>query len=329
MINQGCLNKLAADIAYAWDLHIKYSNNELMVQTSGEDGKAVCYLCLDPEDDAQPLRRDCACRGTDAGYVHLSCLAGYAATKSKQAHDMYQFIQPWRECPGCHQYYQNELAIDIATEFVSFVRGQYPHDTRRQVETLYLKLYSLTKILNRLQPVQKREARVTANVILSLIDRMKTEVSLLLLRYSQMETYAYNAHGRIAIDEGTEESARRAVVHFEKYLKVCKAIGHDEGIANAKRNIAVARSMYDDGNNNEELMKVSQKLYELRVAESGKGNVLTIDVGREYAVCLQKANRGDEARELLTKFLATSKQVLGPHHNKTKDIESTLQRANR
>jgi hypothetical protein len=82
MINQGCLNKLAADIAYAWDLHIKYSNNELMVQTSGDDGKAVCFLCLDPEDDAdQPLRRDCACRGTDAGFVHLSCLAGYAAAK--------------------------------------------------------------------------------------------------------------------------------------------------------------------------------------------------------------------------------------------------------
>ena len=50
------------------------------------DGESVCYLCLD--DDGQPLRRDCACRGTDAGFVHLSCLAGYAATKSKQASDM-------------------------------------------------------------------------------------------------------------------------------------------------------------------------------------------------------------------------------------------------
>ena len=38
------------------------------------DGESVCYLCLDGDldDDGRPLRRDCACRGTDAGFVHLS-----------------------------------------------------------------------------------------------------------------------------------------------------------------------------------------------------------------------------------------------------------------
>jgi hypothetical protein len=81
------------------------------------DGVAVCYLCLDVGDDEadQPLRRDCACRGTDAGFVHLSCLTEYAAAKSKQARDMNSFIEPWRVCPGCHQEYQNEFAIDILT----------------------------------------------------------------------------------------------------------------------------------------------------------------------------------------------------------------------
>jgi hypothetical protein len=108
--------------------------------------EAVCYLCLDGEVDMsnQPLRRDCACRGTDAGFVYLSCLAGYAETKSVQATSMIEFIQPWRECPSCHQYYQNELRIDIASEFVSFVRRQYPcGDTLRQVEALNVKLYAV------------------------------------------------------------------------------------------------------------------------------------------------------------------------------------------
>jgi hypothetical protein len=44
---------------------------------ASDDGEAVCYLCLDggvDESSGQPLRRDCACRGTDAGFVHLSCL---------------------------------------------------------------------------------------------------------------------------------------------------------------------------------------------------------------------------------------------------------------
>ena len=81
-----------------------------------------------------------------------------------------------------------------------------------------------------LQPVQKREAGVTANVLLSLVDRMKREVSPLSKRYSQFEANTLGVHGRIALkEERTEESARRAVVHFEKQLEVYKAIGDDEG----------------------------------------------------------------------------------------------------
>ena len=103
--------------------------------TSG-DKVAVCYLCLDGglDDADQPLRRDCACRGTDSGFVHLACLTNYAESKSKQAcRDMIEFVNPWVACPHCHQEYQNELRIDIATKFISFVRRQYPDDTQKQV----------------------------------------------------------------------------------------------------------------------------------------------------------------------------------------------------
>jgi hypothetical protein len=215
---------------------------------SGE-GEAVCYLCLDVDggaDEADPLRRDCACCGTDAGFVHLSCLTNYAETKSKQSLDMNQFSDLWANCPSCHQEYQNELSIDIATNLVSFVRRQYPDDTQRQVESLSLKLCAFSSMLNRLQPVQKREAGITANVLLSLIDRMKNE-SPLTRQCSQIEADAYSTHGCIALDEGTEKSARRAVVHFKMDLKVCKAIGFADGIVNAKRNIAVAKSKYEGG----------------------------------------------------------------------------------
>ena len=43
-----------------------------IIMTSNDDGEAVCYLCLDGgvDDAGQPLRRDCACRGSDAGFVH-------------------------------------------------------------------------------------------------------------------------------------------------------------------------------------------------------------------------------------------------------------------
>jgi tetratricopeptide (TPR) repeat protein len=139
-----------------------------------------------------------------------------------------------------------------------------------------------------------------------------------------MKADAYNAHGRIAFAEGTKESARRAVVHFQQYLKVCKAIGNDEGIAVAKKNLALAKSKYEGENSNKEVMKASQELYKIRLAELGEGNEVSILAGKNYAIALRQANRREEARDLLTKLLAKSKQVFGLHHNITKEIESVL-----
>jgi hypothetical protein len=121
------------------------------------------------------------------------------------------------------------------------------------------------------------------------------------------------------------------VTHFENQLEVCEAIGIAEGIAAAKAGLAYAKSKYEGGrNNNEELLRASQDLYEeKRVAQIGEGGEYTIEAGKFYAINLRKANCGDEARELLTKLLATSKQVLGPHHNTTKDVESELESLNR
>jgi hypothetical protein len=181
-------------------------------------------------------------------------------------------------------------------------------------------------MIDRLQPVQKKEAGVTANVLLSLIDRMKNDASS--PRYSEMEAYAYHTHGRIALDEGSEESARRAVVHFRLCLEVNEEIGNAESIATAKINIADAKSKYEGGNNNEELLKATQELYEIRVAKYGEEHYYTIDAGKNYAVALQIADRWEEARELLKKLLATSKQVLGPHHNTTKSVDNALKQIN-
>jgi hypothetical protein len=298
---------------------------------ASDDGEAVCYLCLGTGADeaGQPLRRDCACRGTDAGFVHLSCLTNYAATKSKgwDGRDTNEFVNPWDTCPSCYQEYQNELGIDIASEFVSFVRRQYPHNTQSQVEALHVKKCALMKMVRGLQPVKKREAGVTTNVLLSLIDRMKTEEITLSLRYSQFEAEAHNTLGHIALDERTKESARRAEAYFEKYLELSESMINesfgDEFITCAKKNIALAKSRYECGGNDEELL-MSQELYELRVSKYGEENEYTIGAGQSYAVNLQKANRRGEARDLLIKLLSTSKQVFGPDHNTTKGIGLAL-----
>jgi hypothetical protein len=124
---------------------------------------------------------------------------------------MKEFIKPWRECPSCRHYYQNELRIDIATEFVSFIRGKYSDDVELELKALWGKLCALMAMYDRLQPVQRSEAVDAANGILSLIDQMKVNSSPLSRNYFQLEANAYNTLGRIALNEGTEESAREAL----------------------------------------------------------------------------------------------------------------------
>ena len=250
------------------------------------DGEVVCYLCLDT--GSEPLRRDCACRGTDAGFVHLSCLAKYASSKSERLDgcDAYEFTNPWTACLNCHQSYQNELRIDIANEFVLFVRGKYPDDTHRQVEALYVNMRALMTM--RKIPANRRKAGVTANVMIALIDRMKNDAPTLLRRYSRFKSNAYNALGIIGIEEGTEESARRAVVHFEKSLKVNESICDVDGIAAVLFHIADAKSRFDGGNHEEGLLMKSQELYESRISRKGEANVDTINAGRNYARSLQR-----------------------------------------
>ena len=111
---------------------------------------------------------------------------------------------------------------------------------------------------------------------------------------------------------------------FFTYNPAKKAIGDAVCIATTKNNLALAKSKYEGGNNNEELMKASQELYKIRVAELGEESEYTIIAGKNYAIRLQKSNRQEEARELLMKLLATSKQVFGSDHDITKSVESML-----
>jgi len=92
----------------------------------------------------------------------------------------------------------------------------------------------------------------------------------------------------------------------------------------AQANIAGAKSKYEGTGSNEVVLKASQELYALRVAELGEEHEHTIKSGKNYAIELQDATREADARELLTKLLATSKQVLGPHHKTTKEVEAAL-----
>jgi len=108
----------------------------------------------------------------------------------------------------------------------------------------------------------------------------------------------------------------RALTHFEKCLEVNEAIGCADGIATVKANVAFAKLKYEGINNNEELLESSRELYELRIAELGEEDHLTILAGTNYAFASRMQTVGMSVIEVAS----TSKQVLGPHHCTTKEV---------
>ena len=63
---------------------------------SGEE-EVVCYSCQECGADVlcHLPQNACTCLGFDAGYVHLFCLAKYAADKSRQEQYLDEFERLW------------------------------------------------------------------------------------------------------------------------------------------------------------------------------------------------------------------------------------------
>ena len=144
-----------------------------------------------PDESGQPLRRDCYCRGKSARFGHNSFSVKYAEQKNEDwdGHDLDEFVEPWAVCPNCCQQYQNELAVGLADEFVTFVEEKYPGDQSMHLEALNRKLNVnalqiqgialSTKNALQVQGIalstkQADEANLIVSKMLSIIGEMKT-----------------------------------------------------------------------------------------------------------------------------------------------------------
>ena len=278
-------------------------------------------------ESGEPLRRDCSCRG-GSGWAHFSCLVDYAKQKAQQwdGFDVNDFVDPWRGCPGCKQRYQNELAIDLAEQFVSFVEEKHP---QKHLDALLMKLFALLQGgPDRLRPQQKKEANQVASKMLSIIERMKVAEPPPLPKDTLcfFEARVYTCLGDIAVGEGTKESAKTASGYYEKCRDICDQIGDAEGVTFAESNIAQTKYMCEGMSieNNEETLKKQQTLHKHLLEKCGQENIETTTTGLNLAVCLKHAHHGIEAERLTTKLVAISKRVLGSDHNVTKRAESLL-----
>jgi tetratricopeptide (TPR) repeat protein len=88
------------------------------------DGDAVlCWVCVEGSSRtrSRQLVRGCACRGTDAGFAHLSCLVE-AATHDEDR---------WRSCQTCRQQFTGDVRLGLARARWELHRTQPDHDWQR------------------------------------------------------------------------------------------------------------------------------------------------------------------------------------------------------
>lgn len=292
-------------------------------EDGGEDAPH-CWICHEEgtDESEEPLRRDCSCRGSDSGFAHLSCLIENAKHRTKQwdGRDFDKLWKLWQECPGCKQRYQNELRVELATEFVSFVETNYSDNQRIYVTALYEKLLSLTNIVN-LNNSARQEAKQSANKILSLVEQMKAKQDPLLNKVQLIEPKVYNCLGRIALKEATKDSFKEALSHFEKNRDLSILLGLSIEVAVAECNIIIAKELCGEIISIEKKVDLSQKLYDMRLKLNGEGALNTLDIGTILARDLMKADRLAEAESLLLKLATVSKRVHGSDHDMTKTID--------
>ena len=190
-----------------------------------EDDAPHCWICLEegPNNLGQPLRRDWACRGS-GGYIHLSCLARYAQQKA------YRIIETEEDRDQiCLADYENDVAIDMAEDFVSMVENEYLQEQLICLEALHFKLDTI--ILNwedRLPiPTQQEEAKDVANKILSLISEIKATSGSLSLpqQVDYITATTYKSLGIISLMEGKSCSLQASLRYFAKCQEICDMLG--------------------------------------------------------------------------------------------------------
>eukprot|EP00581_Thalassiosira_minuscula_P002542 CAMPEP_0183741384 /NCGR_PEP_ID=MMETSP0737-20130205/61999_1 /TAXON_ID=385413 /ORGANISM="Thalassiosira miniscula, Strain CCMP1093" /LENGTH=274 /DNA_ID=CAMNT_0025976701 /DNA_START=87 /DNA_END=908 /DNA_ORIENTATION=+ len=213
------------------------------------DEEDTCWLCLDAKHESgQPLRRDCGCKG-GSGFVHFPCLVEFAKIWSEQSHlhrrrdSMNKFVEPWCACLNCHQFYRNQLALDLVNEFVSFTEEKYPGDQWKNREAHRCKLFVLSSDWSK--PERREEAKQIAKRILSMVEPMKAVDSLEMKKnVVRIEVHVYSCLGFIFLKEGTKEGAKTAMGYYEKCRDLTKSVGFAAASKNAERSLTIAKSFY-------------------------------------------------------------------------------------
>ena len=254
------------------------------------------------------------------------------AQKKSRAWDgevFYEYIKWWTECQICYQDFRNGLAVDLASEFVSFVdqiRQNFLREQKQQahIEALHIQHTALLDKNDEATDEHTEEARVIANKLISIVRDMERKFPKISDSVYAFEADAYSCLGNIALRKGTVECSKEALGYFEKCKDIWVRLKHDFALTIIENNIALAKAECGEVNeiNKEDAVKSFQKEYNGYVKAFGPSDLGTLHSGIHLFLALENAKRRKEAAIFLKELAARSKQVHGKDHGMTRKIEA-------
>ncbi len=285
----------------------------------------------------KPVVRDCACRGNDAGFAHMSCIIEYAQKKSEQAETSDEFGTPWDKCPICRQDYQNDLSIHLSDAFVSFAKQTYGFpgnqldDKMKVMLALQMQIQSnLSAKANLTLPREIKDANEKIenliHKLLAMVDQAKEEHDMGGWGRMPPTTFEFQTYRYICYAEGvgcmnlvplysgdkSEESRKTAIGYYSRARAIFDELGDE---ITPKLMMEDIHLRAESGEDKERNLKSIKNTYQNLMERLGPNNEGTILFGYDYARNLSVAHHSIEAERLLTKLAATSRQVYGDDHN--------------
>ncbi|KAL7553639.1 hypothetical protein ACHAWF_016944 [Thalassiosira exigua] len=241
--------------------------------------KPSCFICLGEGEDetGAPLRRDCSCRGDAAGFAHLPCLVQYA--KQKSAENFAQTKQ-WTTCPNCLQEYGAKLALDMVSQYISFVETELAGDgwayrrdesSGKVVEVVPRHLHARivahhVKLKLSLKINQDAEGtKRSADTIVSIMKRIRLRGSDYFKNqrvlaavpppdrfFLEEEARAHYLLGMLYGRDHAERDSELAFAHYMQAKAIHENLGNDDEVARMEDHAARAKSNPERGHAKEE-----------------------------------------------------------------------------
>ena len=302
---------------------------------------AACWICLDqePDDEGKPLVRDCACRGNDAGYAHLSCIINYATKKCDEARKFTIgiAIEPWETCPNCLQNFKNDLAIHLSAAFVSYAKTTYGFpgsslDDKMNIMTA-LNQHSESMKERAMDRGEMKDRDATKDIIhelLAMVDQAKVDHNIddwvrMAPTSDEFQSYKsisrYEAHGYFSLGLLCADDQGEASGFYEKARDLFTSVGDINLARHVER-----MEQFESGDNPDVQLENKKKLYFHCIEKFGADSETTIQSGIAFATSLRMSYYSIDAERLATQLAATSLRVYGENHICTKKCVKKMNR---